>query len=203
MPTLAPVALIVLAAGRSTRMASANKLLCDVAGKPMVRLTVETALASRARPVHVVLGHQACQVKAALAGLPVRFIDNPDYATGLSSSLQAGIRSLPPDLAGALVALADMPTLEPAHLDRLIEAFGAAQGHAIVVPVHAGQRGNPVLWPAGFFPKLMQLEGNSGARRLFASHADAIAEVALDTGAVLLDVDTPEALAQLRARLEP
>ena len=85
------IAAVVLAAGRSTRMGAENKLLADIGGKPMVRRVVEAALASRARPVLVVTGHQADGVRAALAGLEVAFVDNPDYAVGLSSSLKAGI----------------------------------------------------------------------------------------------------------------
>ncbi|HJZ30549.1 MAG TPA: nucleotidyltransferase family protein [Hyphomicrobiaceae bacterium] len=193
----AAVAAIVLAAGRSTRMGADNKLLCEVAGTPMVRLVVDTALASRARPINVVVGHQADQVRAALAGLKVGFVDNPAYASGLASSLRAGLGSLPQTLAGALVLLGDMPTLKSTHLDRLIEAFEAASGDAIIVPVHDGERGNPVLWPARYFPELMQLDGDVGARRLFARHAQTITEVAVEA-AVLHDVDTPEALARLR-----
>src|SRR5262249_58429133 len=132
-------------AGRSTRMGRDNKLLCDVAGIPMVRRVAEAALASRARPVSVVVGHQADEVRRALAGLDVASIANPDYAKGLASSLRAGLGALPPTV-GALVLLGDMPTLEAAHLDRLIEAFLAATGGTIIVPVHGGQRGNPVLW---------------------------------------------------------
>src|SRR5262245_332030 len=197
------VACIVLAAGRSTRMGGDNKLLCDVGGEPMVRRVTATALASRARPVHVVVGHQGAQVRAALAGLDVACIDNPDYASGLSSSLKAGIASLPNEVVGALIALGDMPSIKVADLMRLLAAFDAAAARAIIVPVHNGQRGNPVLWPADLFPLLMQLAGDAGARQLFASHADRIAEVALDDAAVLLDIDTPEILAQLRARLAP
>ena len=201
LPEGAPVACIVLAAGRSTRMGGDNKLLCDVAGEPMVRRVAVTALASRARPVHVVVGHQSAQVRAALAGLDVACIDNPDYASGLSSSLKAGIASLPTHVLGALIALGDMPSIQVADLKRLLAAFDAAAARAIVVPVYNGQRGNPVLWPAELFPLLMQLAGDAGARQLFASHADRIAEVTLDDAAILLDIDTPEALAELRARL--
>jgi molybdenum cofactor cytidylyltransferase len=203
LPEAAPVGLIVLAAGRSTRMGGDNKLLCDVGGEPMVRRVAATALASRARPVHVVVGHQGAQVKAALAGLDVTCIDNPDYASGLSSSLKAGIASLPKQLVGALVVLGDMPSIHVADLERLLEVFDAAAARAIVVPVHNGQRGNPVLWPADLFAQLMQLAGDAGARQLFASHAERIAEVTLEHAAVLMDVDTPESLAQLRARLAP
>jgi molybdenum cofactor cytidylyltransferase len=201
LPLAGPVACIVLAAGRSTRMGNDNKLLCEIAGKAMVRRVVETALASAARPVLVVTGHQAPHVRAALAGLDLVMVANPDYALGLSSSLKAGFRALPPDSGGALVALGDMPAVLPAHLDRLIEVFAAAHGQAIIVPVHQGQRGNPVLWPALYFPEILELDGDLGARRLLASHAEHIREVALDAPAVLMDVDTPQALAQLRQRL--
>ena len=89
------IAAIVLAAGRSTRMGAANKLTADIGGKPMVRCVVEAALASAASPVLVVTGHQAADVRAALAGLAVAFVDNPDYAAGLSTSLKAGIAAVP------------------------------------------------------------------------------------------------------------
>ena len=198
---LVPVAAIVLAAGRSTRMGGANKLLCEIAGAPMVRHVAACALGSRARPVLVVTGHQEEAVRAALAGLPVTFVANPAYASGLMSSLKRGIAALPKGIAGVLVALGDMPMLRPADFDRLIEAFLAARASDIIVPVHRGQRGNPVLWPATYFADILALEGDTGARQLFASHAAAIREVPLEAGAVLEDIDTPEALAELNRRL--
>jgi molybdenum cofactor cytidylyltransferase len=184
-------------------MGHANKLLAEIAGKPMLRRVVESALASRATPVLVVTGHQAREVSAALAGLSVTLVDNPNYRSGLSSSLKAGIQRLPPDVGGALIALGDMPGILPAHFDGLIEAFAAQHGQAIVVPVYEGRRGNPVLWPAAFFPDLLALEGDAGARQLFASHAGAICEVALAAAAILIDVDTPAALAKLRQSAAP
>jgi len=193
-----PVAAIVLAAGRSTRMGNDNKLLCEVAGKPMLRHTVESVLASAARPVLVVTGHQQAQVEAALAGFDVTLVANPAYATGLSSSLKAGIGALPRQIGGALVALGDMPLVGPVHLDCLIAAFRAAQGQTIIVPTHRGQRGNPVLWPAACFAEILALHGDAGARQLFAAHAGQIREVPLDAAAILEDIDTPEALARLR-----
>jgi molybdenum cofactor cytidylyltransferase len=192
------VVCIVLAAGRSTRMGAANKLSADVGGKPMVRHAVEAALASAASPVLVVTGHQAEEVRAALTGLAVRFVHNRDYAAGLASSLKAGIGALPEGAVGALVLLGDMPQITAADLDRLIAAFVAENGNAIVAPTHAGERGNPVLWPAACFAEMLQLDGDTGAKRLFAAHADRIREVDLGTDAIFLDVDTPEVLAKLR-----
>jgi molybdenum cofactor cytidylyltransferase len=197
------IAAIVLAAGRSTRMGAANKLLADIAGSPMVRRVAEVALASRARPVLVVTGHQAGEVRAALAGLDVGYVANPDYAQGLSTSLKVGIAAVPAAADGALVLLGDMPRITAGHVDRLIEAFAAEQGRCIVVPVHQGRRGNPVLWPPAFFAEMLELEGDAGARKLLAAHADQVREVDLGTDAVFMDVDTPEALAQVRAGCHP
>jgi len=198
MPEPTRIAAIVLAAGRSTRMGAANKLVADVGGKPMVRHAVEAALASHARPVLVVTGHQAGDVRAALAGLDVTFVANPDFAQGLSSSLKAGIRAVPTDATGALVLLGDMPRIGAAHLDAMIAAFASEAGAAIVVPMHQGQRGNPVLWPADHFSDMLALEGDAGARSLLARHAHRVREIDLGTDAVLMDVDTPDALARLR-----
>jgi molybdenum cofactor cytidylyltransferase len=103
------IATVVLAAGRSTRMGGPNKLTAEIGGKPLVRIAVEQALASRAKPVIVVTGHQRESIEAALAGLDVRLVHNPDYAEGLGASLKAGIAAVPPDAAGVVVCLGDMP----------------------------------------------------------------------------------------------
>lgn len=191
----ANIAAIILAAGRSTRMGAENKLTADLSGKPMVRCAAQAALGSRARPVVAVVGHEAEAVRAALAGLDVGIVHNPDFATGLASSLRAGIRAVPADCGGALVLLGDMPQITAEHLDRLIAAFVA---DAIIVPTQAGKRGNPVLWPAVYFAEMRQLVGDAGARSLMAAHTDQVRDVDLGTDAIFADVDTPDALARLR-----
>jgi molybdenum cofactor cytidylyltransferase len=176
-------------------MGPANKMLADIAGTPMVRRAVEAALASKARPVVAVTGHMAPEVSSALSGLDVTLVANPDYATGLASSLKAGIKALPPSCDGALILLGDMPQIAPEHLNTLVANFTP---DTIVVPVHEGRQGNPVLWPARFFPELLQLDGDAGAKRLIGSHAAHVREVDLATTAIFADVDTPEALAKLQ-----
>jgi molybdenum cofactor cytidylyltransferase len=196
----AQIGCIVLAAGRSTRMGAANKLLASLSGRPMIRHVVETALASRARPVVVVTGHEADRVEAALAGLDVELVHNSRFAAGLSSSLGTGLDALPENLDGAMVVLGDMPLLRGDHLDRLIAAFAPKEGRSIVVPVFEGRRGNPVLWGADYFASMRRLEGDAGAKRLIAEHADQLVEVDLGSDAVVTDIDTPQALADLRGR---
>jgi len=192
------IAALVLAAGRSTRM-GANKLLADVGGKPMVRHAVEAALASQAEAVVVVTGHEAARVRAALAGLDVRFAQNDLYADGLSTSVRAGVAAAE-GADGALVCLGDMPGLTARTIDRLIAAFNPAEGRGVIVPVHDGRRGNPVLWGRAFFADLMALSGDVGAKPLLAGAADAVCEVEIGDDGVLTDLDTPDALDAWRAR---
>jgi molybdenum cofactor cytidylyltransferase len=196
------IAAVVLAAGRSTRMGGRNKLVAEIRGKPLVRIAAEQALASRARPVTVVTGHERERVEAALAGLPVRFVHNPDYATGLGSSLKAGIAAVPAEADGVVVCLADMPQVDAALIDRLIAAFDPAKGALAVIPVLDGKRGNPVLWSRRFFPELMAVEGDVGARGLIGRYNEAVVEVPVIGRAALVDVDTPEALRGVTAELE-
>ncbi len=198
------IAAIVLAAGQSTRMAPYNKLLvADRGGKPMICRVVDNVLSSRARPVLVVLGHRGEEIRAALGGRPVTFVPAPAYAEGLSASLKAGIAALPPQSAAALVCLGDMPLVTGRMLDRLIDAFDPDEGRAIVVPTHQGKPGNPVLWGRGFFPEILDLSGDVGARPLLARHQELVAEVELADDAVLRDFDTVDSLATLPQRLRP
>jgi molybdenum cofactor cytidylyltransferase len=192
------IGIVILAAGRSSRMGGRNKLTEEVDGRPIVRHVAEAALASRGRPVVVVTGHQADAVAAKVEGLDLRIVHNPDFADGMSTSLRAGIAALPDGLDGAVVALGDMPGVGPAHLDRLIAAFEPKEGRSIVVPVFEGRRGNPVLWGAEHFAAMMAVEGDTGARQVIADNAESVVEVDLKSNAVLVDVDTPEALARLR-----
>ncbi len=196
------IAAIVLAAGRSTRMGGPNKLLAEVHGTPLVRLAVEQALASTARPVIVVTGHQRERVEAALAGSGVVFVHNPDYADGISTSVKAGIAAVPPQADGAIVCLGDMPQVDAKLIDRLISAFDPEKGALVVVPVMDGKRGNPVVWSRRFFPELGEIGGDVGARHLIASYPEAVAEVPVAGRGALFDVDTPDALDELRAEIQ-
>lgn len=192
-PAQAKVWTVLLAAGQSRRMGSANKLLADFGGKPLVRCMAERILKSKAAGSVAVLGHEAEAVRDALSGLEIKTAENLDYATGLASSLKAGIRALPPDAAGALVALSDMPGVKTADLDRLIDAFIAAGGKAIVRATHNGKRGNPVILPRALFAEVERLEGDTGARQIVESAPLEVIDVELGEAASL-DVDTPDAL---------
>ena len=204
-PRSAPViAGVILGAGRSRRMAPLNKLLVvDRSGKPMIARIVDNVLSSNARPVVVVTGHQAEQVTHALGGRPVRVVHAPDYADGLSASLRAGIAAVPPEAAAAIVCLGDMPLVTGRMIDRLLEAYDPVEGRLIVLPTFRGKQGNPMLWDRRFFPEILRITGDSGARFLLAQHIEHVAEVEMSDDAVLRDFDTAESLATLPPRLRP
>jgi len=196
------VAAVVLAAGRSTRMGAINKLIAEIGGKPLVRIAAEQALASRASPIIVVTGHQRERVEAALEGLPVRTVHNPDYAEGLGTSLKAGIAAVPAEADGAIVCLGDMPQVTSALIDKLLAAFDPERGALVVVPSIGGRRGNPVVWSRRFFHDLMQIQGDIGARHLIGAYTEAVIEVPVAGDAALIDVDTPESLSAVKAEIE-
>ena len=196
------VGALILAAGKSSRMGHTNKLLADVGGVPMVARVADEALASRARPVWVVTGHQADKIAAALAGRPIEIVHAPDYAQGLSASLKAGVDTLrKTGVMGALVLLGDMPRITAATIDKLIAAFEASGGRAICVPEAEGRRGNPVLWPADLFAEMTGLAGDKGAKDLLARHPDRIVRVPAPAAEIFSDVDTPEDLTRAREGL--
>jgi molybdenum cofactor cytidylyltransferase len=198
------VGAIVLAAGQASRFRAGGgtdltKLVAKLDGKPIVRRAVEAALAARARPVVVVTGYARDSVEAALADLDIRVAFNPRFASGLASSLSAGVSVLPKDVVGALVLLGDMPWIEPTLIDTLIDAFLARKGPLAAVPLREGRRGNPVLLGRELFEVALRLTGDEGARRLIgALSADELVEVEASGVGVTFDVDTPSDLAAAR-----
>lgn len=189
-------AAIVLAAGGSTRMGEAKQVL-EVDGAPLVRRAAAAALDAGCAPVAVVLGGRAAQVVAALRGLGVVVVVNPDWQRGIGSSIAIGIACVERSDAGAaLVTLADQPLVGPATLRRLL----AARHHArqpIAASRYAGTIGVPASFARAFFPLLRDLDGAQGCKPLLRAHASEV--VLVDCPEAELDVDTPEDYARLLA----
>lgn len=198
------VAAILLAAGQGARFRASggegpSKLVAELDGKALARHAAEAALSSQARPVIVVTGHADDAVRAALHGLDLAFVFNPEHRQGLSTSLRAGLAALPEDCAGAVVLLGDMPGVSAALIDRLIAAFAARPEAPAVVPVSGGERGNPVLLSRALFATAMALSGDRGARKLVDEAGDAVIEIEAGADA-RADIDTREALERARLR---
>jgi len=189
------VAAIVLAAGCATRMGS-QKVLLEVEGRSMIRRVVDAAVGSRTARTIVVVGHEAGPVANDLAGRPVTVVVNPDYAAGMSTSLQAGVRA-----AGAcdaaLFLLGDQPFVTARLIDRLIETF-AQTGKAVVRPLAGERPANPVLLSAALFAEVFAQSGDVGGREIVKRHPGQVCLVPLDDPTLVVDIDTPEDLQAAR-----
>lgn len=190
---LRPVETVVLAAGRASRMGpeGGHKLLATFDGVPLIRRTVVSALAADIGRVIVVTGHREAEIRAALGGLPVTLVSNPDYLSGMASSLTSGLSALDPRAGGMLVMLADMPDITAADLRRLVDTFTAEGGGAVIRATAGGQRGNPVILPRQTFAAVGQLLGDVGARHIVERCGLPVIDVELGAAA-RLDLDTPE-----------
>ena len=196
------IAAIVLAAGKSSRMGS-NKLLADLGGKPLVLRSVENLRASSVQDVIVVTGNEAEALHHALANINVSFIHNAHFAEGLSTSLKCGLGAVTEDVDAVLVCLGDMPLIDATTIDRLVSSFSIADHRTICVPVHDGTRGNPVLWGRQHFIGLQAISGDQGGRLLMDDLSDEVVEIDCKSSAVLVDVDTPQSLQDIRSTLNP
>lgn len=190
---------VLLAAGRSKRFGKDNKLLAEIGGIPLVRRVAEILLASNVAEVVVVVGFEARKVSEALSGLELQRAFNADHEEGLSSSLRSGVDSLPAEARGAMIVLADMPGVTVKLVNRLIDTFERADCDKIVFPTHGdGEQGNPVIWPRRFFPELLALEGDKGAKSLIKAHPQDCVGVAVKNESAFGDIDAPADLAPWR-----
>jgi molybdenum cofactor cytidylyltransferase len=214
-------AAIILAAGASTRMGdSLNKLLLPLDDRPVLAHVLDAALASRARPILLVLGHQAERVRAHLPAYlehpDITTINNPDYMQGMSTSMKVGIQMLlsygykksgERVINSALFLTGDQPLITAQIIDSVIEAYIAGRradgaGKRIVAPLYAGQRGNPVLFDASLFAELLEVTGDEGGRSLLKRHPGEVATVEMGNTEASFDVDTWEAYQQVLAAWE-
>jgi molybdenum cofactor cytidylyltransferase len=186
---------VVLAAGGSTRMGT-QKLLLPLGGVPIVRRTVSEVIAAGAEEVLVVVGFEGPQVEAALDGLAVRTVDNPDFATGMGSSFRVAVSALG-DCDAAMFALADQPFVTTADYRRLLDTY-RTHPHGIVCAKYGDVTAPPHVFARTFFPELAVLE--HGARPVLQRHQEATTVLQFPSG-LLMDIDTPEDYERAAARV--
>ena len=183
---------VLLAAGRSERMGRNNKLLLTVDGIPLVRKSAINILNSNVTSMTVVTGFDENKIVNALSGLNVNFVKNINFREGLSSSLKAGLANITPTPSAVIICLADMPKIQPEHINQLIENFDPLKGWEICIPTNNGKRGNPVLIGSRFFPYIFETSGDFGAKQVMKQHSDKIVEVEIGTSDIHFDIDTQD-----------
>ena len=216
MSTSDSFAAIILAAGSSSRMgAGRHKLLLPLGNRPVLAHVIAATLASQARPIVIVLGHQAEQVRTHIATFTVSpaviSIENPHYRQGMSTSLQAGLQVLLQNrntdgpvfhsLDGVIILLGDQPLMTPHIIDALITNKQTTDKR-IIAPLYNGKRGNPVLFDASLFPELLQISGDEGARSVIERHKQEVSTIELSDAVASYDVDTWEAYQAVVAEWE-
>jgi molybdenum cofactor cytidylyltransferase len=200
-------AAIVLAAGSSSRMGSGrHKLLLPIDGRPVLVHVIDSALASQARPIIIVLGHEAEQVRAHITSYTlhpdITIIENDNYLQGMSTSLHLGVQLLisngykkhisPSEVDSALIVLGDQPMIASKILDTLIAIYRARDKH-IVAPLYDGKRGNPVLFDVSLFPELLEVTGDEGGRTVLERHLQEVELVEMSDALANYDIDTWDA----------
>ncbi len=184
---------IVLAAGLSRRMGAANKLLLPYGRKTVVETVVSKILTSNPETTIVVLGHEGSAVRAALQHLPVQFVDNPDYATGMTTSIQCGVRAAGP--GAVMICLSDMPLIEPEAYFFLQTVFKERlpdDPDAIIMPQYNGQKGNPVIFSETYRSAILAHTDPEGCKSIVQANREHLVLVNLNTAAILEDMDYPE-----------
>lgn len=186
---------IILAAGTSSRMGKDNKLLLPVNNKPMITHVVDHLSKTQINNLIVVTGHEDSLVKAALENRTIEFTHNPNFITGMTGSIQTGVKQLSPKCDGFLVCLSDMPFLLANDYQILIDAFYQAKTkieHPIVIPVKDGRKGNPVLFDQHFKSDILAHKKPEGCRDILINNSKNLIKAPVQSDAFFKDIDTPE-----------
>jgi molybdenum cofactor cytidylyltransferase len=184
------VGVVVLAAGRSTRLGQPKQLL-PVDGRPLLQRTLDAVARSKLSPKILVLGGYADQIREQVDTSGFETVINPSFADGQATSLHAGLRALPPSIDGAVVAIGDQPILPPGLLDALADTFDP-ELHLGARPRYTNGFGSPALIGARLFPEIFALGGDTGGREVFSRHVPEIAVLEIPDRPIPRDVDTWE-----------
>ncbi|MEA3326683.1 MAG: nucleotidyltransferase family protein, partial [Chloroflexota bacterium] len=159
---------VILAAGGSKRMGCPKQLL-NWQGIPFIAQVAQNALEAGLKPLIVVTGADQELIEGTVRHLPVQFVNNPDWASGMSSSMKVGLRALPQHCDSVIFLLSDQPQISPLLIRQLLERY-AKNRAPITAPMVGGRRGNPVLFGSTTFNALMQVQGDQGGRAVFSQY---------------------------------
>jgi len=192
------IAAVVLAAGVSSRMGRPKQTL-RLNGVPMLERVLGTFRKSSVGKVVVVLGANAVEVMKRVKFADEAVVVNPKFAEGMSSSLMLGLEHVGPKADAVIIALGDQPFVLPATIDKLVETYEQS-GARIIIPTHRGARGHPVLFARSVFPQIARIRGDKGAKSVVQKNATDVLEVEVPDRGVLVDIDTPSDLIEVRRR---
>jgi CTP:molybdopterin cytidylyltransferase MocA len=193
-----PLAAAILAAGESRRMGTPKALL-PYRGKTFLNHLIEVTRHPRVGITCVILGAHVDRIRKTVTGEAVATVVNADWQQGQLSSIQAAIRSLPPEqTAGLILCPVDHPIVSAALVARLIDEFDS-RGKLIALPTFRGRRGHPVIFRASLYTELLQCSPEVGARQLVWAHAADVAEVPTEEEGVVLNLNDPASLARVQA----
>lgn len=197
------ISALILAAGESRRMGAQNKLLLPFRGKTVIETVVDNVLASNAFETIVVVGHQAEQIQNVLRNRNLRFVENPHFHNGMTTSIQAGVIAASQQATAFMICLSDLPLITPGEYNLLIDGFTQAVGmkrSAIVLPEFQQQPGNPVIFSAVYKPDILSHAGVSGCKAIVTAHPEKITRIEMGSDHILRDIDILDDYKQLNAR---
>lgn len=185
------ISLIVLAAGKSTRMKE-NKLLLKLNGDTLIEHVVKVAKGSNADEVVVVLGYEAMKIKEQLAKIGCKLAINENYMKGQSESVKVGLSAISSNAEAVMILPADVALIEPESINRVVEEYMRSKNR-IVIASHQQQSGHPILLDRTLFPEVSRIDEDAqGLKAVINRHRAEINYVEVDTENVLTDIDTRE-----------
>jgi molybdenum cofactor cytidylyltransferase len=199
MVDFADIAAIVLAGGFSRRMGRFKPLL-PLGDHRSIERVVHLFREAGIEKILVVVGHRGAEIRRAVASLNVVWVENPDYAEGMFTSVRAGVRALPEHCRAFFIHPADIPLVRCQTVMRLVVASEESPAQ-VIYPTFDGRRGHPTLIRAFLGPQILAWSGTGGLRSLLQKHEDQSLELPVADEAVLLDLDTPEDYSRMLARL--
>ena len=185
------ISAIILAAGLSKRMELGNKLLLEKKETPIIKITLDNIKAAKVKEIIIVLGKNSKSFKNVIEDKSVKLYFNSNYKNGISSSIKKGIEKVDNSCEGALICLADMPSIKTSTYNKIIDAFYKYKKQNII-PYFNKKKGNPVLFSKSYFKYITNITGDVGARNLIRKNKKDFKKLTVADEGILEDIDNNE-----------
>ena len=184
------ISTILLAAGQSKRMLGENKLTKEIKGVPLIKHSIKNVLESSVDELIIVLGYQKEVVEKLIdKNEKIKFVFNQNFESGIASSIKTGLENLSEKTEAFFICLADMPMVNKNIYNQLVKSKNDKE---IIVPTYKGQQANPILFDKIMKKKLMNIDGDVGAKKLLELNKEKILNIPIDDVGITLDFNTKE-----------